>query len=71
MRREHAELHLERAIDDLIFLDESGCNLSMARSYARSLRGERAAGSVPENWGSNVTLCAGISLGGIVAPMYL
>lgn len=71
MRREHAELHLERAIDDLIFLDESGCNLSMARSYARALRGERAAGSVPKNWGSNVTLCAGISLGGIVAPMYL
>jgi transposase len=62
---------LERLADRLVFLDESGVNLSMARSCARSVRGSRAVGHVPKNWGDSVTLCAGIALRGLVAPLYL
>jgi transposase len=70
-RAEFRALGLERLADRLIFLDESGVNLSMARSCARSLRGQRALGHVPKNWGDSVTLCAGIALRGLVAPLYL
>jgi transposase len=70
-RAEFRALGLGRFADRLIFLDESGINLSMARSTARSPRGERAVGDIPKNWGDSVTLCAGLSLRGIVAPLYL
>lgn len=59
------------AADKLIFFDESGINLSMARAYGRGPRGERVVGYVPKNWGESVTLIAGIRLGGVVAPMML
>jgi transposase len=62
---------LEGVADRLIFIDESGINLSMARACARSIRGQRATGHVPKNWGGSVTLCAGIGLRGVVAPLYL
>jgi transposase len=70
-REQFRALGLERQVERLIFLDESGINLSMARTCARAPRGERAQGDVPKNWGDSVTLCAGISLRGIVAPLYL
>lgn len=70
-RAEFRALHLERIVERLVFLDESGVNLSMARSCARSPRGQRALGDVPKNWGDSVTLCAGIALRGLIAPLYL
>jgi len=70
-REQFRELGLEHQADRLIFLDESGINLSMARPCARAPRGQRAIGDVPKNWGDSVTLCAGISLRGIVAPLYM
>lgn len=74
MQAARAEFHalgLEQLVDRLIFLDESGVNLSMARSCARAARGQRAHGHVPKNWGDSVTLCAGIALRGLIAPLYL
>jgi transposase len=62
---------LNGSADRLLFLDESGINLSLARTCARSARGVRAVGAVPKNWGESVTLCAAIGLRGIVAPLYL
>jgi transposase len=53
----------------LLFVDETGSNTSMAQRYARSPSGTRAHGLVPRNHGKNVTLVAGLSLAGIVAPM--
>lgn len=54
----------------LVFLDESGVNLSMSRRYAWSTRGEPAFGDVPVNRGKNQTLIAAVSLaGGLIAPM--
>jgi transposase len=70
-REQYRELGLEHEAERLVFLDESGINLSMARTCARAPRGERALGAVPKNWGDSVTLCAAISLRGIVAPLYL
>ena len=55
----------------LIFLDETGVHLSMTRSHARAPRGERAVDAVPKNWGDSLTVVAGLSLEGILAPMML
>lgn len=55
----------------LLFIDETGINLSMTRAYARAPMGERAVQSVPKNWGDNVTVVAALTLDGIVAPMTL
>jgi transposase len=55
----------------LIFFDESGVNLSFTRAHARAPRGHRAVGSVPKNWGDNVTLSGGLSSRGLLAPLML
>jgi transposase len=55
----------------LVFLDETGINLSMTRAYARAPSGERAVAAVPKNWGDSVTVVAGLTHGGIIAPMIL
>jgi transposase len=51
--------------DRLVFVDEMGANISLAPLYAWSRRGERAFGSVPRNWGKNITLLASMSLEGM------
>jgi transposase len=56
---------------DLVFVDESGVNLAMTRTYARSLRGTRAFGSAPRNWGDNVSILSALSLRGPVASMHV
>jgi transposase len=70
-RAEFRALGLELLAERLVFLDESGVNLSMARFCARAQRGQRAVGHVPKNWGDSVTLCAGLALRGLIAPLYL
>jgi DDE superfamily endonuclease/Homeodomain-like domain len=46
----------------LVFVDESGFNISMTRLRARAPRGKRAYGKVPRNRGKNTTLIAAITL---------
>lgn len=53
----------------LKFVDESGVNLAMTRLYGRAQKGERVVGSVPQNYGDNVTILAALSVEGIQAPM--
>lgn len=53
----------------LIFFDESGVNISMTRAYGRAPTCSRVYGSVPKNWGDNVTLCAGLTCEGLIAPL--
>jgi transposase len=48
----------------LVFVDESGFNVSMAPLRARAPRGKRAYGKVPRNRGKNTTLIAAITLEG-------
>ena len=55
----------------LLFLDESGVNLSMAREYAWAPSNERAVGFVPKNWGQSMTVAAALSPDGIIAPLLL
>ena len=60
-----------RQASRLVFLDETGVNLSMTRAYARAPSGERAVAAVPKNWGDSVTVVAALTLDGIIAPMML
>lgn len=57
--------------EDLVFIDESGANLALTRLYARSPKGKRAFGSVPKNWGENVTILGALCSRGMLASMYL
>lgn len=50
----------------LIFIDETGVNLSLTRSYGRARGGRRAVGAVPKNYGQSVTLIGALSREGIV-----
>lgn len=51
------------------FIDESGVNLAMTRLYGRAPRGQRAVGSVPINYGENLTIIGAIGTGGLDALM--
>jgi transposase len=53
----------------LKFVDESGVNLAMTRLYGRAPAGERAIGSVPQNYGQNVTILGSLGVQGLEAVM--
>jgi hypothetical protein len=53
------------------FVDESGVNLAMTRGYGRAPTGERVVGSVPQNYGQNVTMLAALGSHGVEAVMTL
>jgi transposase len=55
----------------LVFVDESGATITLARRYGRAPKGERSPGSAPRNYGQNLTLVAALSLEGLDAPMLL
>jgi transposase len=51
--------------EHLVFVDECGSNIALTRLYGRAPRGQRATGSVPRNYGANMTLMASLSLQGM------
>jgi transposase len=51
------------------FVDEAGVNLAMTRLYGRAPAGERAMGSVPQNYGPNVTMLGTLGVQGLEAVM--
>lgn len=55
--------------EDLIFIDETGINLSLTRTYARSASGLRAYGERPYQRGKNVSLIGALNLKGFVGAM--
>lgn len=55
--------------EDLIFIDETGINLALARTYARSLEGMRAYAARPYRRGQNVSLIGALSLKGLLGAM--
>ena len=55
--------------NNLVFIDESGTNLNMARTYARSKKGTRAHGCKPHNKGKNLTIIAAIAITGVMAAL--
>jgi transposase len=56
-------------LDDLVFIDEAGVNLAMARLYARALRGHRAYSPRPQNRGKNQTLIGAMAKRGVIAAL--
>jgi transposase len=53
---------------NLILIGESGVNLAMTRLYARSAKGQRAHGAVPQR-GKNVSIRGAISLNGLITQL--
>lgn len=53
----------------LVFVDEFGVNIRLARLFGWAPRGERSRGLVPRNYGTNLSVCAALSLDGITAVM--
>jgi transposase len=53
----------------LKFVDESGVNLAMTRLYGRAPTGERVIGSIPHNYGQNVTMLGALGVHGLQAVM--
>lgn len=51
------------------FVDECGVNLAMTRLYGRAPRGDRAVGSAPVNYGSNITMLGALGISGLDALM--
>jgi transposase len=50
-------------------VDESGGNLAMTRRYGRAPRGTRVIGSVPQNYGQNLTMLGTLGDQGLQAVM--
>lgn len=55
----------------LVFLDESGFNTAMTRSYARAPSDQRAMGTVPRQHGKNHTLICALNSAGPLAPLVI
>jgi transposase len=55
--------------ENLIFIDETGINLSLARTYARSHEGMRAYSKRPYVRGQNISLIGAIALKGFIGAM--
>lgn len=51
---------------EFIFIDEAGFDLSKTRRRGRNVIGQRAIVHVPGQRGGNITLCAAISLRGLL-----
>jgi transposase len=52
----------------LVFVDETGTNTAMTRTYGRAPEGERVLGAVPSPW-TTLTLICGLRLSGVSAPL--
>jgi transposase len=50
-------------------VDEAGINLAMTRLYGRAPKGERVVGTVPQNYGENITLLGALGDEGLQAVM--
>jgi transposase len=53
----------------LVFVDEFGVSIRLARLFGWAPRGKRCRGRVPRNQGKNLSVIAALSLGGITAAM--
>ena len=54
--------------EQLVFVDESGTNISLTRLYGWAPHDRRATGSVPRNHGKNTTLVAALAPDGLHEP---
>ena len=59
------------SVSKLVFVDESGINTGMARTYGRAPIGQRVEGAKPRNTGANISVVGALKLSGITAIMML
>jgi transposase len=66
----HAWREAVAALDpeQLVFVEESGTNISLTRVYGWAPHNHRATGSVPRNHGKNTTLVAALAPEGLPVP---
>lgn len=57
------------APEQLVFVDESGANVTLTPRCGRAPRGQRCLGRVPRNWGQNTTLLAAMDAQGMLAAL--
>jgi transposase len=57
--------------DRLVFIDESGANITLVPRYGRAPKGARCPGSQPRGHYRHLTLFASLSLTGMEAPMIM
>lgn len=70
--RQHYEQNMPTMdVNRLIFVDETGINLGMARGYARALVGQRAEGHKPFNPGEHLSVVGALEISGVTAAMIL
>jgi transposase len=60
-----------RAMERLVFIDESGANLRLHRLYGWAPTTERCPGTAPRNYPANLTLTAALTINGIGPAMIL
>lgn len=65
--RRHRQRRLKRR--RVWFLDETGVNLSLARSFGRATGGTRAFGNAPKNYGAGVTVLGAMRRDGRLATL--
>lgn len=68
-REEYLQEMPDMDAQHLVIIDEFGVNLGFSREYGRASPGQRAVGHRPCNTGGNVTVVAGLSRHGIIAPL--
>jgi transposase len=59
----------QQEVENLIFVDETGSHIDMARAYAWAPRGQRAYAAKPRTRGQAVTLIGAMGVNGVVATM--
>lgn len=65
--RRHRQKRLRQS--KVWFLDETGVNLSLARSFGRAAGGMRAFGNAPKNYGAGVTVLGAMRRDGQLATL--
>ena len=68
-RKEYRQQPPTMPAQKLIFIDESGINLGMVRTYGRSPIGQRVVADKPCNPGSNISLVGALGSKGVTATM--
>jgi len=53
----------------VVFVDETGANLRMARRYGRARRGRRAVGRIPKNYGAGISIIGAMDESGLIASL--
>ena len=69
LRRKFLEAQPDMGGERTFYIDETGSTVELARDYARTKRGERAAGSKPRNYGDVITVIGALTVAGLDAMM--